>query len=116
MLRFLADENLNAAIMRGLERNYPEIDIVRVQDLGLSGAGDVELLKWAASEKRVLVTHDKRTIPKHLIECWAAGVLSAGAVIIPREFILTVIVEQLAMIALRVDPQEVENQCWRLPL
>jgi hypothetical protein len=40
MLRFAADENFNADIVRGLRRRLPEVDIVRVQDVGLSGADD----------------------------------------------------------------------------
>ncbi len=35
-----ADENLNNDIIRGLLRRNPDIDIVRVQDAGLSGADD----------------------------------------------------------------------------
>ena len=29
MLRFLADENLNGRILRGLQRRVPELDVVR---------------------------------------------------------------------------------------
>lgn len=38
MLRLLADENFNNNIVRGLLRRKPDLDIVRVQDVGLSGA------------------------------------------------------------------------------
>ena len=40
MLRLAADENFNADIVRGLLRRLPDLDIVRVQDAGLSGADD----------------------------------------------------------------------------
>jgi hypothetical protein len=40
MLRFAADENFNGDIVRGLLRRNPKLDIVRVQDVGLSGADD----------------------------------------------------------------------------
>ncbi len=58
MVRFLADENFNNAILRGLLRRKPDIDIVRVQDVGLSGASDPEILAWAAREDRLVLTHD----------------------------------------------------------
>lgn len=116
MLRLLADENLNSAILRAFERNYPEIDFIRVQDTDHVGASDIELLKWAASEQRVLVSHDKRTLPKYLEECIAGGVKTGGVVLIPREFILTTIMEHLAMIVLCVEPEEMWDQCWRLPM
>ena len=40
MLLLLADENFNYDIVRGLLRKKPETDIVRLQDVGLSGAGE----------------------------------------------------------------------------
>ena len=48
MLRLLADENLNNDIVRGLLRRSPDLDVVRVQDVGLSGAEDPTVLEWAA--------------------------------------------------------------------
>jgi predicted nuclease of predicted toxin-antitoxin system len=57
MLRLAADENLNNSIVRGLLRRQPELDIVRIQDVGLSGADDPTVLEWAAQEGRVLLTH-----------------------------------------------------------
>lgn len=62
MLKFLVDENLNNDILRGLIRRVPELDIVRVQDVGLAGADDQSVLEWAAGQGRVLLTHDVPTI------------------------------------------------------
>ena len=39
---FAADENFNNRIVRGLFRAKPDLDIVRVQDAGFSGADDSE--------------------------------------------------------------------------
>lgn len=38
MLRLLADENFNGDIVRGLLLREPDLDIVRVQDVGLIDA------------------------------------------------------------------------------
>ena len=64
MPRLLADENLNNDIVRGLLRRKPDLDIVRVQDVGLSGADDSTVLAWAAQQGRVLLTHDVTTITR----------------------------------------------------
>ena len=40
----------------------PDLDIIRVQDAGLSGADDPDVLEWAAKEGRVLLTHDITTM------------------------------------------------------
>ena len=44
MLRFLADENFDNAIVRGLLRRQPDLDIIRVQDTELSGANDPKVI------------------------------------------------------------------------
>jgi hypothetical protein len=62
MLRLAADENLNNDIVRGLLRRVPDLDIIRVQDIGLSGADDAAVLEWAAREGRILLTHDVSTL------------------------------------------------------
>jgi predicted nuclease of predicted toxin-antitoxin system len=65
MLRLAADENLNNDIVRGLLRRKPDVNIVHVQDVGLSGEIDPIILEWCAKEQRVLLTHDVSTITKH---------------------------------------------------
>jgi predicted nuclease of predicted toxin-antitoxin system len=50
MLRLLADENLNGNIVRGIRRRIDGLDLVRVQDLGLTGADDPTVLAWAAEQ------------------------------------------------------------------
>jgi predicted nuclease of predicted toxin-antitoxin system len=76
-MRFVADENFDNRIIRGLLRREPSLDIVRVQDLEIAGADDETVLGWAAEAGRVLVTHDQRTVPIHprlrkqqLLEMW----------------------------------------------
>jgi len=44
MLKLLADENFDNAIVRGFLRRRTNIDIVRVQDVGLSGEDDPTIL------------------------------------------------------------------------
>lgn len=58
MLLLVADENFNNDILRGLLRRDPSLDIVRIQDIGLTHAPDPEVLEWAARENPVLLTHD----------------------------------------------------------
>jgi hypothetical protein len=38
VLRLAADENFNNVILRGLRRRRPELDVLRVQDAGLTSA------------------------------------------------------------------------------
>src|SRR5262245_30550605 len=78
MLRLAADENFNGDIIRGLHRRAPTIDIVRIQDVGLSGASDPAVLEWAAGQGRILITHDISTLARHAFDRIAAGVRMPG--------------------------------------
>ena len=73
MVRWLADENLNNDIVRGLLRRRPDLDIVRVQDAGLSGVDDPALLAWAAAQDRVSITHDASTVTGYAYRRVASG-------------------------------------------
>ena len=69
-MKFLADENFDYRIVRGLLRRRPEFDIVRVQDLEIAGADDPTVLGWAARAGRTLLTHDERTVPATPMNGW----------------------------------------------
>ena len=73
MLRLAADENFNSDIVRGPLRRNPQVDIVRLQDAGLSGADDPSVLQWAADHGRALITHDISTLAKCALDRVAAG-------------------------------------------
>ena len=45
MIRFLADENFDGRILRGLLLQDSTIDVVRVQDVGLIEADDPAILE-----------------------------------------------------------------------
>ena len=63
MLKLVSDENFDSDILRGLYRRRPELDVVQVQDVGLNAASDPDILAWAAVEARILLTHDRDTMP-----------------------------------------------------
>jgi hypothetical protein len=62
MVRLLTDNDFNGRMLRGLKRRRPLIDVVRVQDIGLAGMPDPEVLAWAAANDRIVVTHDRNTM------------------------------------------------------
>lgn len=80
MLTFLADENFDGNIVRGLLRRQPALDLVRVQDTSLSGADDPTVLEWAAQSGRILLTHDIAIITKYAYDRVFAGLPMPGVV------------------------------------
>ena len=80
MLRLLADENLNANIVRSLRRRVDRLDRLSVQDLGLGGADDPTVLAVAAEQDRVLLTQDVRTVTRFAFERVDAGLPIPGVI------------------------------------
>ncbi len=78
MLRLVSDENLNGDIVRGLLLRRPALDLVRVQDVGLEGADDGAVLAWAAQDDRIVLTHDRATMPRFAYARMAAGQPMSG--------------------------------------
>ena len=62
MLRLLIDENFNHWILRGLKFRLPELDFVLVRQIVLAGFKDHALLRWAAQNGRIILTHDINTM------------------------------------------------------
>jgi predicted nuclease of predicted toxin-antitoxin system len=62
-VKWLADENLDNDILRGIRRRMAGFDVVRVQDVDeISGLDDAAVLEWATANDRVLLTHDLSTM------------------------------------------------------
>ncbi|WP_051039769.1 DUF5615 family PIN-like protein [Synechococcus sp. PCC 7336] len=79
-MRLLTDENFNGAILRGSIGRLPELDVVRVQDVGLIHADDPTILDWAANEERILLIHDVATITLYTYERISRGLPMPGVV------------------------------------
>lgn len=62
-MRLLSDENFNGEIVRGLLLRRPDLDLRRVQDVGLEHADDPTILEWAAANDCIVLTHDRATMP-----------------------------------------------------
>ena len=116
MIRLAADENLNNDIIRGLLRRQPDLDIVRVQDVGLSGADDPIVLEWAAQEERVLLTHDVSTITRYAFERVRAGKPMPGVFEISRSVPIGRAIEDVLLLAECSLDGEWEGQVRYLPL
>jgi hypothetical protein len=116
MLRLVADENLNNDIVRGLLRRRPDLDIVPVQDVGLSGADDPTVLRWAAQEGRVLLTHDVSTITKYAFERVRVGQVMSGVFEVSRAVPIGQAITDILLLAECSFGSEWEGQVCYLPL
>jgi hypothetical protein len=112
----LADENFNNTIIRGVQRRKPEADLVRVQDVGLSGADDPMVLAWAAEEERVLLTNDVTTITKYAYARVAAGEPMPGIIEVSRAVPIGIAIDNIVLLIECSIEGEWEGQILYLPL
>jgi predicted nuclease of predicted toxin-antitoxin system len=62
-VRFQADADLKQAIVTGVIRRQPSLDFQSANEAKLEDMKDPEVLALAARNNRVLVTHDRKTMP-----------------------------------------------------
>ena len=116
MLRLATDEDFNNRILRGLLRRMPDLDVVRVQDVGLSGSEDPEVLEWAAGEGRVLLTHDASTMSAFAYERVKQGFAMPGIFEVSQDMPIGQAIEEIIIIAMASFEAEYEGQVRHLPL
>ncbi len=115
-MKFLADENFDNTIIRGVLRRKPDVDVVSVRDVGLAGKDDPTVLEWAAQENRVLLTHDVATITRYAYERMAAGKSMTGVIEVTFDAPIGRVIEDLLFILDCSLEGELEGQIYYLPL
>ena len=116
MLRLLIDQDLDHVILRGLLLRVPNVDVITAHQVGLSNASDPELLAWAAEHERVIVTHDRRTMPYHATSRIARSVKVAGVIVVSRQLPISQVINELEIIVSCSEMIEWENIIKHLPL
>lgn len=114
-VRFQADNDFNRIILHAFLRREPALDVQTAIAAGLTGRPDPDVLAIAAGEGRVLLTHDKRTIPQHFAD-FISTQSSPGVFIVVQKANLNAIVEDLLLIWSASDAEEWVNCICVLPL
>jgi len=116
MIRLLTDENVDNNIMRGLARRLPHLDFVSVRDVGLAGSPDLVLLKWAANEQRIILTHDLKTMVRDANQLVAQGQPMAGVIFVPDRLSIGRAINDLVRVLEDSTESEMRDRVKYLPL
>jgi len=82
--RFLADQNLDEDIVRGLLRHEPAAEFMLARDMGVDRLPDDALLQFAADQRLIVVSHDVNTLRHAGYERLRAGLPMPGLFLIVR--------------------------------
>jgi len=112
--RFQADENLNAKIVAGLLRREPSLDFQSAKAARLIGLSDPEALAIAAQDNRILVSHDRETLPDHFSR-FIEKSTSAGLLIVSQKLDIGAAIEQILLVWTATEAEEWINRIGYLP-
>ena len=116
MLKLLSDENFNGDIVRGLFLRQPNLDLLRVQDVGLLKVDDPTILAWAASNERILLSHDRATMPDFAYERLLKGEQMAGLFVVNDRMPIRQAIDELLLLVDGSEPMEWNGVVLYLPL
>jgi hypothetical protein len=115
-MRFAADENFDGRILAGLRARLPALDIVRVQDTEMYQASDERLLEWLAEEKRILLTHDAKTMPRFVFARVRAGQPVGGVIEVHQDTPIGAAIDELEIMIVAGTVADFENQVKYIPI
>lgn len=120
MWRLALDQNFNQDIFNAVKREYgeygkPDLDVVRLFDVGLSEATDEAVLEWAAQQERIVLTHDVKTMVPLANARVMEGLRMPGVIAVRSSAAFGPIVEDLCILLNASTPEEWEGCIARLP-
>ena len=114
-LKFQADADLNEDIVTGVLRRIPEIDFQTAAEAGLEGVPDENVLEIAARQSRILITHDRKTMPKHFA-AFIESQTSAGVLIVSQRLEVGQVIDEIILIWLASEAEEYVDSIRQLPI
>lgn len=115
-MRFLADENFNNAILRGIRRLIPDVEIIRTQDTELASRPDPEVLAWAAEHDYLVLSHDVNTMRGFFYDRVSADLPVPGLFLVQGDKPIGAVIESLVLIIQASEAEEWQGAIHFLPL
>ena len=115
-VKFLADASLDHKVVAGLRRREPAVDCLGANEAKLAGVPDQGVLALAAREGRVLITADRKTMPREFGNFVARHGKSPGVFLVSQKLPVAVVIENLLLIWAASDAADWENRICSIPV
>ena len=113
-IRFQADNDLDQRIVVATKRLDPTIDFQTAHTLRLHGVPDTLVLQWTADAERILVSHDRRTLPRFFGQFISTST-SPGLIIVSQRLPVGRAAELLHLLWAASEAEEYVNIIYDLP-
>ena len=114
IVRFQADADLRQAIVTGVRRRNPQVDFQSANEAELEGKLDPEVLAIASQAGRILVTHDRKTMPIEFGQ-FILTKRSSGVLVLSQSLPISEAIETLILIWEVSNSEEWIDQIMSLP-
>jgi hypothetical protein len=115
MLPLVSDEDVHGAIIRGLRRRVPDLDLVRVVDVFPPRTPDPDILNWAAAEGRVVLTQDESTMVGYARDRVRGGLPMPGVIVRGKAVTVGQAIDDLVLVAQCGATEDFRDQVKFLP-
>jgi len=113
--RFQADADFNHKVVVGLRRRELSVDFLSAREGGVVGVPDPDVLAIAAGACRILVSHDRKTMPGHFTRfCETRS--SPGLIIVSQDLDIGAAIEELLLIWVATDAEEWAERVGFVPV
>jgi hypothetical protein len=99
----------------GLRRREPSVDFQGAHDGGVVGAADPDVLRIAAASGRILISHDRKTMPAHLVH-FLEQRSSPGVIIVSQDLDIGAAIEELLLIWAATEAEEWVDRLGFVPV
>jgi hypothetical protein len=113
-IRFQADADLRQAIVTGAIRRQPNLDFQSANEAGLEGIKDREVLAIASRNSRILVTHDRKTMPTEFGQ-FITSQTSSGVLILSQNLPISEAIDAIILVWEVCTAEEWLNQIMAFP-
>ena len=113
-VRFQADADLNEDIVTGIIRREPAVDFQTALAAGIRSFSDEQVLRRAGAEARILVSHDRKTMPAHFSK-FIESQTSPGVIIVSQRADVLTVIQDLLLIWMASEAEEWINRLGAIP-
>jgi hypothetical protein len=110
-----ADADFSHKIVVGLRRREPSVDFLGALAGGVVGLSDPEVISVAAELGRILVSHDRKTMPGHFTR-FRETRSSPGIIIVSQDLDIGAAIEDLVLIWTVTDSEEWRDHLGFVPV
>lgn len=113
-VRFQADADLRQSIVTGIIRKQPNLNFQSANEAELEGIKDPEVLEIAARDGRLLVTHDRKTMPTEFGQ-YILSRTSSGVLILSQSLPISEAIDAIILVWEASTAEEWINQIMTFP-